>query len=297
MKLTLALLAALTPSLALADLSSIVDADTKAVELGTGLKFTEGPVWIPAENRLVFSDIPNSVQMQWTAKDGVTKFQDVEATNGNLLDLDGNLISCQHQGRNVVAWNKDGSAKVLTDKFDGKKFNSPNDVAVRSDGSLWFTDPSYGLKGRPQEIEGKNVYRLAPDGSVTMVYDGMDMPNGIAFSPDEKRLYIACSGKVAKVRAFDVKADNTLSDMVFELDVRCDGMTIDTDGNIYTTAGGGIHVFDKTGAKLGVIPTPQHPANVCFGGKDYDTLYVTARTGLYSIKTKKTGAKPKAAKW
>ena len=297
MKLTTTLLTLLAPSLALADLSSIVEADTQATELGTGLKFTEGPVWIPAQNKLVFSDIPASVQMQWTGEDGVTKFQDVEATNGNLLDLDGNLISCQHQGRNVVQWNADGSAKVLADKFDGNKFNSPNDLAIHSDGSLWFTDPSYGLKGRPREVDGKNVYRLAPDGAVTMVYDGFDMPNGIAFSPDEKRVYIACSGSIGKVRAFDINTDHTLSDMVFELDVRCDGMTIDTKGNIYTTARGGIHVFDKTGAKLGVIPTPQHPANVCFGGKRYDTLFVTARTGLYSIKTKATGAKPKAAKW
>ena len=130
MKLATTLFAIITPSFALADLSSIVAADTKAVELGTGLKFTEGPVWIPAENRLVFSDIPNSVQMQWTAKDGVTKYQDVEATNGNLLDLDGNLLSCQHFGRNVISTNASGKVSIVVDKFDGKKFNSPNDLAV-----------------------------------------------------------------------------------------------------------------------------------------------------------------------
>ncbi len=279
-------------------LASIVAPDAEATQLGTGMKFVEGPVWIPSEKKLVFSDIPSEAHMQWTAADGVTKLRDVEATNGNLLDLDGNLLSCQHGGRNVVRWQADGTPKVLGDSWDGKKFHSPNDLAVRSDGSIWFTDPSYGLKDRKAEIVGKNVYRLDPaSGKVTMVYAGFDMPNGIAFSPDESRVYISDTGKVGKVRAFDIRDDNSLSDPVFELDVRCDGLCVDIEGNIYTTAAGGLHVFDKSGRKLGVIKTPEHPANVCFGGDDFKTLFITARTSLYSIPAKIPGTKPKAAKW
>lgn len=281
------------------DLTAVVAPGVEAKQLGTGLKFTEGPVWIPSEKRLVFSDIPASLQMQWTEDGGVAEFRKVEATNGNLLDLEGRLISCQHAGRNVVRWNEDGTAEVLADRWEGKRFNSPNDLAVRSDGSIWFTDPSYGLGGKPGEIDGRNVYRLAPDGSVTVVYDGFDMPNGIAFSPDEKRVYISDTGKVGVVRAFDVKADGTgiVPEPVFELGVRCDGMCIDAKGHVYTTAAGGLHVFDAAGGKLGVIPVPEHPANVCFGGGDYRTLFVTARTSLYAIPAKIPGAKPAGAKW
>ncbi|MGC6566459.1 MAG: SMP-30/gluconolactonase/LRE family protein, partial [Akkermansiaceae bacterium] len=136
-----------------------------------------------------------------------------------------------------------------------------------------------------------------PDGKVSVLYKGHDMPNGIAFSPDEKRVYIADTGKVGKIRAFDVTEKGMLGEPVFEIDIRCDGMCIDTEGNIYTTSRGGIHVFDKSGKKLGVIDTPEHPANVCFGGEQYDTLFITARTGLYSVVTKAKGAKPKSAKW
>ncbi|MGC6459385.1 MAG: SMP-30/gluconolactonase/LRE family protein, partial [Akkermansiaceae bacterium] len=164
-------------------------------------------------------------------------------------------------------------------------------------GEIWFTDPSYGLRGKPGEIDGKWVYRLTPDGKVSVLYKGHDMPNGIAFSPDEKRVYIADTGKVGKIRAFDVTEKGMLGEPVFEIDIRCDGMCIDTEGNIYTTSRGGIHVFDKSGKKLGVIETPEHPANVCFGGEQYDTLFITARTGLYSVVTKAKGAKPEGVKW
>ncbi len=279
-------------------LASILGEESKVARIGTGYKFTEGPVWLPAKKILIFSDIPNSVQMQWDPDEGDSKLRKVEATNGNLLDLDGNLLSCQHAGRNVIRWKADGTHEVLASEYKGKKLNSPNDLAIRSDGSIWFTDPTYGLGNSKQEVDGQNVYRLDPkSGAVTMVYAGFDMPNGIAFSPDEKRVYISDTGKVGKIRAFDIKADNTLSDVVFELDVRCDGMCVDVKGNIYTTAGGGIHVFGKSGKKLGVIKTPEHPANVCFGGVAYQHLFITARTSLYRIAVKIPGAKPMAARW
>ena len=281
-------------------IDQIISPDAKVTQLGTGMKFTEGPVWIPKEKRLVWSDIPNSRQMQWTAKDGVSEWRKVEASNGNLLDLEGNLLSCQHGGRNVISTSlADGKITVLVDSIGGKKLNSPNDLAIKSDGTIWFTDPTYGLKGRKAEVDGKNVYHFDPKTKkITKIYTGFDMPNGIAFSPDEKRLYIADTGKVGTIRAFDVpKKPEPLGGVVFEIEVRCDGMCVDVQGNIYTTSRGGIHVFDKDGKKIGVIPTPEHPANVCFGGDDYKTLYITARKSLYSVDVKIPGAKPKGAKW
>ena len=299
--LALIILTALT-STAFADhhdgLAAIIAPDAKVKKIGGDMKFTEGPVWIPAKKMLVFSDIPNGRQMQWTEEGGLKEYRKVEQSNGNLLDLDGNLLSCQHAGRNVISTDADGKITVLADKFNGKKLNSPNDLAILSNGTIWFTDPSYGLKGRPAEIDGKWVYRLNPkNGKVSVLYKGHDMPNGIAFSPDEKRVYIADTGKIGKIRVFDVVKNGMLGEPLFEIDIRCDGMCIDTNGNIYTTSKGGIHVFDKDGKKLGVIETPEKPANVCFGGDDYDTLFITARKSLYSIKTRARGDKPKGAKW
>jgi gluconolactonase len=132
----------------------IVAPGTEVVKLGGEMKFTEGPVWIPSKKMVVFSDIPNSLQMQWSAAGGLKEYRKVESSNGNLLDLKGNLLSCQHGGRNVIVTNAGGKITVLADKFDGKKFNSPNDLAIRADGSIWFTDPSYGLKGRAAEVGG-----------------------------------------------------------------------------------------------------------------------------------------------
>lgn len=271
------------------NLNSIIAADTEVKLLATGMKFTEGPVWLPEKSAVIFSDIPNSMLMQWTEKEGLQPFRKSEASNGNILDLQGRLLTCQHSGRNVIRTEADGQITVLIDSFEEKKLNSPNDLAIKSDGSIWFTDPSYGLKGKPGEIPGKWVFRFDPTTKkVTVIYKGFDMPNGIAFSPDEKRIYIADTGKVGIVRAFDVlgeKGDAIGDKPVFEIPIRCDGMCIDTNGNIYTTSKGGIHVFDKDGNKLGMIPVKEDPANVCFGGKDFDTLFITARKSLYSVKT------------
>ncbi len=279
-----------------ADLAKIVSSDAKVEKLGGGMKFTEGPVWIPSRKMVVFSDIPNSVLMQWSRKGGLKEYRKVQQSNGNILDLEGNLLTCQHAGRNVIRANPEGKVTVLADNFGGKKLNSPNDLAILSNGQIWFTDPSYGLRGKPGEIGGKWVWRIGKTG-IDVLYKDHDMPNGIAFSPDEKRAYIADTGKVGKIRAFDVVEEGMLGAPLFEIDIRCDGMCIDTKGNIYTTSRGGIHVFDKDGRKIGVIETPEHPANVCFGGDNYDTLFITARTSLYSVKTLARGAKPRGAKW
>ena len=274
-------------------IATIITADATLNKLGGGMKFTEGPVWIPEKQALIFSDIPNSMLMRWSARDGLKPFRKSAQANGNMLDLQGRLMSCQHAGRNLIRTESDGTLTVLADKFDGKKFNSPNDLAIKSDGSIWFTDPSYGLRGKPGEIPGKWVFRLdGTSNKVTVVYKGFDMPNGIAFSPDEKRLYIADTGKHGIIRAFDVSGETIVTKPAFEIPIRCDGMCIDTRGNIYTTSKGGIHIFDKAGKKLGLIAIPEHPANVCFGGKDFDTLFITARTSLYSIKTLMMGSLP-----
>lgn len=280
-------------------LDDIVSPETKVTKLGSEMKFTEGPVWIPKQGRLVWSDIPNSRQMQWTAKDGISEWRKVESSNGNLLDLDGDLLSCQHGGRNLIRTTADGKISVVADSFEGKKFNSPNDLAIMSDGSIWFTDPTYGLGGKAGEIKQRNVYRLDPETKqVTAVRSDFDMPNGIAFSPDEKTIYISDTGKPGKIRAFAVPAPgDALEKELFEIDVRCDGMCIDVEGNLYTTTAGGIAVFDKGGKKIGLIPVEEQPANVCFGGDGYKTLFITARTSLYSVPVKIAGAKPKGAKW
>ncbi|MFT4546819.1 MAG: sugar lactone lactonase YvrE [Verrucomicrobiales bacterium] len=282
------------------DLLKIISPTEKVAKLGTGMKFTEGPVWIPKEKRLVWSDIPNRRQMQWTTKDGISEWRKVEASNGNLLDLEGNLLSCQHAGRNVIRTEADGKITVLADSYKGMKLNSPNDLAIHSDGKIWFTDPTYGLKGKPSEIGKQNVYLLDPEtGAVTVVRSDFDMPNGIAFSPDEKTIYISDTGKLGKIRAFEVPQSGSmqLQQSLFEIDIRCDGMCVDVEGNLYTTSSGGIHVFDKAGKKIGLIPVEEHPANVCFGGDDYKSLYITARKSLYSVKVKIAGAKPETAKW
>ena len=265
-------------------------ADAKVEQLASGMKFTEGPVWLPAKNIVVFSDIPNSMLMQWSEKDGLKPYRKSENSNGNILDSKGRLLTCQHTGRNVVAEDKDGKVTVLAEKHDGGQFNSPNDLAEHKDGSIWFTDPSYGLGDKAGDYDGKWVFRFdGVTGKTSVIYKDFDMPNGIAFSPDYKTVYIADTGKIGIMRAFSVNGATIEQKPLFEIPIRCDGMCIDTEGNIYTTSKGGIHVFDKTGKKLGVIVTPEDPANVCFGGKDFDTLFITARTSLYSVKTLKKG--------
>ncbi len=290
-----ALCAGLSP-LAVADLAGIVSPDAEVRKLGGGMRFTEGPVWIPARKMVVFSDIPSSVLMQWTEDGGLKEYRKVKQSNGNILDLEGNLLTCQHAGRNVIRTDAGGKVTVLCDNIQGKKLNSPNDLALRGNGEIWFTDPSYGLRGKPGELPGRWVWRIGPQGT-DVVYKGHDMPNGIVFSPEEDRVYIADTGKVGKIRVFKVVESGMLGDPLFEIDIRCDGMCVDTKGNIYTTSRGGIHVFDRNGKKIGVIETPEHPANVCFGGENYDTLFITARTSLYSVKTLAQGAKPKGVKW
>lgn len=287
---------------------SLIEPGAKVTKLAGDMKFTEGPAWIPAKKTLVFSDIPNSKLMQWSESGGLSVFRQSEQSNGNILDLQGRLISCQHAARNLVRTETDGTITVLTDKFDGKRFNSPNDVAVRSDGTLWFTDPPWGRTG-PAEILGHWVFKLDPaTGKVEPVVKDLAMPNGINFSPDERRIYIADTGGhklhpdpafhnlPGGIHCYEVSKDGKLGKKLFQIEQGSDGMTVDVKGNLYTTHGK-VHIYNADGKKLETIDVPEGPANVTFGGDDYKTLFITAKTSLYSVRMKNAGAKPVGAKW
>lgn len=286
------------------DSSALLEADATVKKLAGDMAFVEGPVWIPAKKTLVFSDIPNSKLMQWSQSGGLSEFRKSENSNGNILDLEGRLISCQHSARNVIRTEADGKITVLADKFDGQRFNSPNDVAVRSDGTLWFTDPPWGLNGAP-DIKGNWVFKLNPTtGEVQPIIKDLAMPNGINFSPDESRLYVADTGghpkhpdpsyhqKPAGIHCYEVSKDGTLGKKLFTIEHGSDGMAVDVLGNLYTTDEKKIKVHDKDGKPIGDITVPEVPANCAFGGDDYKTLFITARTSLYSIRLKNAGAKP-----
>lgn len=291
------------------DSSALLEVNAKVQKLSGGMGFVEGPVWIPAKKLLVFSDIPNSKLMQWSEAGGLSEFRKSENSNGNILDLEGRLVSCQHSARNVIRTETDGKITVLADTFDGKRFNSPNDVAVRSDGTLWFTDPPWGLNGAP-DIQGNWVFKLNPtSGEVHPIIKDLAMPNGINFSPDESRLYVADTGgnpkhpdpsyhkKPAGIHCYAVSKDGTLGKKLFTIEHGSDGMAVDVLGNLYTTDANQVKVHDKDGKSIGEIPVAEGPANCAFGGDDYKTLFITARTSLYSIRLKNAGAKPPGAKW
>ena len=305
----LTLAAVFTCSSAIADEKESLIAPGETVrKLAGDMKFTEGCVWIPSTKTLVFYDIPNSRLMQWRDADGLSVFRQSEQSNGNILDLEGRLISCQHAARNLVRTETDGSITVLVSRFDGKRLNSPNDVAVRSDGTLWFTDPPWGLSG-PGELPGHWVFKLDPaTGRLEPVLKDLAMPNGINFSPDESRIYIADTGGHRKhpdpafhklpggVHCFEVSKDGQLGKKLFMIEEGSDGMAVDVEGNLYTTHGG-VNIYNADGKLLEKIEIPEGPANVTFGGDDFKTLFITARTSLYSVRMKNAGAKQVGARW
>ena len=256
-----------------------------------GFKFTEGPLWVPGEG-LIFSDIPADTIYAFN-KEALSKpMSEKEAefakavfrkpsgkSNGLTLDEQGRLIACEHWNRRVTRTEKDGSVTVVADAYEGKKFNSPNDVVVRSDGTVFFTDPPYGLEGREAELDWAGVYAVSPEGTVKLLAKDFSRPNGLAFSKDEKVLYIAdTEGK--HIRAFDVAADGALSNgRVFCELPGPDGMKVDVRGNVWCTASDGVRVFNPKGELLRTVEFPEVPANCAFGDDDYLTLYVTARKG------------------
>lgn len=285
-----------------AEFRRCVPAEARVAKLAGDLGFTEGPTWIKAGAYLVFSDIPNNKLLKWSAAGGLTTFRDPSANaNGNTTDAQGRLLTCEHSGRRVAIQGADGAVKTLVDSFEGKKLNSPNDVVVKSDGTIWFTDPEYGLRTNPQtkkregkEQDGNHVYRHDPKtGRTTALVRDFVQPNGLAFSPDERRLYVADSGTPRHIRVFEVQADGTVKDgKVFcAIDKGgADGIRVDQDGRVWSSAGDGVHIYGRDGALIGKILVPEAPANLTFGGEDGRTLFITARKSLYSIKTSVTGA-------
>lgn len=285
-----------------AEFARCLPADAKVVKLAGDFTFIEGPVWNPSGGFLVFSDIPKDELKKWTPSAGISTFRSPSRNaNGNTLDAAGRLLTCEHSGRRVALLEKDGTLRTLVDSFEGKKLNSPNDVTVKSDGTIWFTDPEYGLKTNPttKQKEGKEqpgnfVYRHDPrTGRTTAVVKDFVQPNGIAFSPDEKKLYVADSGAPKHIRVFNVGADGTLdAGTVFcTIDQGVpDGIRVDRDGRVWSSAGDGVQIFGTDGRLIGRILVPEAPANLCFGGDDGKTLFMTARKSLYSVRVAVAGA-------
>ncbi len=277
-----------------AAMRDLIDADAKVEKLADGMKFIEGPVWTGegAEARLIFSDIPANELKEWSPAGGLKVFRNPSNnTNGNTLDREGRLVSAEHSARRISRTEADGSVVVVVDRADGKRFNSPNDVVVKSDGTFWFTDPPYGLpRGEEKELDGHFVFRHDPrNGQTTRVSSAHDMPNGLAFSPDESRLYVADSGKPRNIQIYDVRDDGSLS----EGRVFCtidkggpDGIRVDAAGNVWSSAGDGVQIFAPSGALVGRVLCPESPANLAFGGSDGKSLFMTSRTGLYRVPVK-----------
>lgn len=276
--------------------------------LWTGCRWAEGPAWFAAGRYLVWSDIPNDRMLRWDETDGsVSVFrQPALNTNGHAVDLQGRLVSCEHGGRCVSRTEHDGSRTVLASHFGGKRLNSPNDVVVKSDGSVWFTDPSYGIDSdyegdaAPNEQGAQRVYRIdAGTGALGVVASDFVQPNGIAFSPDEALLYIVDTGATHvaggphHVRRFAVNANGTLSGG--EVFATCpvglyDGLRVDVHGNLWISAGDGVHCHAPDGTLLGKVRVPETAANVCFGGAKRNRLFICGTTSLYAVYLNTRGA-------
>ena len=274
-------------------------------QLATGYDWVEGPVWFGDANCLLFSDIPNNKILRWTPDVGITTYRNPSNyANGHTRDREGRLISCEHGSRRVTRTEYDGRITVIADRFEGKPLNSPNDAVVKSDGTIWFTDPHYGIKTNYEGYQSEqelpcNLYRVDPStGSMEVMVGDGNCPNGLAFSPDESTLYMADTGRMhtddpQHIRAFGVTDKGlTGGDIFHVVDPGCaDGFRLDTDGNIWTSAGDGVHCIAPDGRLLGKILVPELVSNVCFGGRGKHQLYITATTSLYRVSLNRAGLK------
>ena len=265
---------------------------TVAEKIAGDFQFLEGPVWVPARNELFFSDIPASRIYRYTPTTNsfsVLREPSGQA-NGNALDPQGRIVTCEHENRRTSRTELDGTVNALATHYEGKRLNSPNDIVCRSDGSVYFSDPPYGVKPELRELDFQGVFRVSPDGkTLTLVARDFIKPNGLAFSPDEKILYIADT-ELGHIRAFDVGADGSITNgRVFCKVERPDGFRIDVEGSLYISAMKSVEIFDRTGKNVGEITLPERPANVAFGDADRKTLYICARTGLYRARVSFSG--------
>jgi sugar lactone lactonase YvrE len=286
------------------DFQKIVPGGASLDRVAGGLGFTEGPVW--RGDHLLFSDIPrNRICRLKFLQEGpeLTTFRSPGGNpNGQTLDRQGRLLTCEHSGRRVVRTEIDGSVKVLADFYQGKRLNSPNDIIVRSDGSIYFTDPTFGLGTPPrwQEIPQKGVYRITPAGELTLLVADFDLPNGLCFAPGETVLYINDT-RLGHIRAFDVNPDGTVQNGRVFAELKGkepgapDGMKADRDGNVYCTGPGGIWIMDAAGKYLGRLLLPETPANLTWGDSDWRTLFITAQTSIYRLRLLIPGLAPNPA--
>ena len=275
-----------------------------AVErLWTGGIWTEGPAWLPDARCLVWSDIPNDRMLRWSADTGVTPYrQPSNGANGNTVDGEGRLVTCEQSTRRIIRTEHDGRTTVLANRFEGRRFNAPNDVVVKADGTIWFTDPDYGRSARyegDRELTGCHVYRLDPQsGHLAQMTTDFVMPNGLAFSPDESMLYVVDTGSTHQkegpnhIRRFTV-ADGALSGgevVLASANEGLDGLRIDHDGRLWCAAEDGVHCHGPDGACLGTLRLPERAGNLCFGGPALDELFICGSTSLYRCRVAIRGA-------
>jgi gluconolactonase len=297
-------------------IDTLIPAGAAIEVLADGFRWSEGPVWDRAKQRLLFSDVPNNVVHAWSEKDGASVFLKPSGytgpagqggrepgANGLAFDARGRLTLCQHGNRQLARLEADGSFKTLADRFEGKRFNSPNDLVLSKDGTIYFTDPPYGLtktfEDPGREIGWNGVYRLATDGKLTVLVKDLKAPNGIGLSPDERTLYVGQSDPERPVvMAYDLAADGSVANGRVLFDTKPlrslgpgapDGLKIDADGNIFTTGPGGVLVITAKGEHLGTIVTGVPTANCAFGDADGGTLYITANDKLCRIRTRTKG--------
>ena len=276
----------------------------KRMHIGT--LWAEGPAWNGVGQYLVWSDIPNNVQMRWINEDSrVTTFKSPSGySNGNTFDYEGRQLSSDHGGRRVARYERDGTVTTIAERFQGKKLNSPNDVVVAPDGGIWFTDPFYGIRGNYEgfkaEQESKEaVYHVdGKTGQIAKVTDEVGQPNGLCFSPDYKKLYVADTGMPRDIKVWDVDGQTLRNGKrLVQLDIpgtgapsAADGIRCDADGNIWAGARPGVQVVAPTGERIGMIRLPETCANVCFGGPRRNRLFMTASQSLYAVYVETTGA-------
>lgn len=279
----------------------------EATRVSTGYQFTEGPIWVPEHGCLLFSDIPANTIYRWRPERGEAEVyrRPSRHANGLTLDLEGNVLACEHSGRRVSIAPYDGEPEPLAETYEGKRFNSPNDIVVASTGAVYFTDPDYGLinpaqgEGGERELDMMAVYRIATNGVVQLMVQDLEKPNGLTFTPVETQMYIGDSaGRV--IKRYTAYADGALAsegeifiDMTEDSRPKNpDGMKVDEDGRLWTTGPGGIWVIESDGTVLGQLELDEQPANLAWGGDDFSTLYVTAQTSLYTIETGVRGVAP-----
>jgi len=294
------------------NLEQIVES-SQAERLATGFEFTEGPLWHPEGYLLFVNNRRNLIYRLVPGGQPEVIREDSGSANGLTFDLQGRLIMCEGDNRQMTRMEPDGTITTIADRWEGKRLHRPNDLVRRSDGSIYFTNPGPRLDPADREIDFDGVHRIAPDGSVTAVVTDLEFPNGLAFSPDEGILYVANTrrdngcveekerGEVCThqyIRAYDVAGEGTLSNsrifanMFSAEDGVPDGMKVDTEGRVYCTGPEGVWVFEPNGNNLGIIRLPEIPANCAWGGPDYRTMYFTARSSIYSLRMKTTGISP-----